>query len=293
MTTIRSDSIEATVASAGAELQSIKGRGGLEYLWQGDPAFWPRRSPLLFPIVGALPGGTYTHGGKAYAMGNHGFAKGREFRLASSAADRARFELASDAESRAVYPFDFSLAATFRAEANRLRVGWEVTNAGKERMPFSIGAHPAFRAPLEPGERREDYELVFEKAERVSRHFLNADNVLTGASAPLLDGRDRLRVESPLFVPGAIVLKDQVSRSLTLRSGKSGRYVRLDFPGFPYLGIWSPKDNERGTCPFVCVEPWYGVMPLASSGQELSSKEGCVFLEPGGTFSAEYSIEIG
>ena len=27
---------------------------GKEYLWQADPAFWKRHSPVLFPIVGSV-----------------------------------------------------------------------------------------------------------------------------------------------------------------------------------------------------------------------------------------------
>jgi galactose mutarotase-like enzyme len=293
MTTIRGDSIEASAVEKGAELQSIKGKGGLEYLWQGDAAFWNRRSPLLFPNVGALPGGTYSHEGKTYAIGNHGFARARDFRLASSAPDRMRFELESDEASRAVYPFEFLLAATYRAEGDRLVVGWEVTNRGKGPMPFSIGAHPGFRAPLEPGERREGDELVFEKREKVERHFLDADNCRVKGTAPLLDGQDRLSLGAGLFASGAIVLTDHVSRRLTLRSRASGRFVEVSFAGFPCLGLWSPKDDASGPCPFVCVEPWYGVMPLAGSTQEISRKEGCLSLAPGGTFAAEYCIAVG
>ena len=83
MATIKSKDIEVEASTKGAELKSIRS-GGVEYLWQGDPAFWPRRSPLLFPIVGGLPGGTYSYAGKSYSMGNHGFVRDLEFRLESS-----------------------------------------------------------------------------------------------------------------------------------------------------------------------------------------------------------------
>lgn len=34
-------------------MKSLKdNRTGLEYLWEGDPAFWKRASPVLFPLVG-------------------------------------------------------------------------------------------------------------------------------------------------------------------------------------------------------------------------------------------------
>lgn len=52
--------LKVEVSSFGAELQSITSKvSGYEYLWQGDPAFWKRRSPVLFPIVGALWNGAF------------------------------------------------------------------------------------------------------------------------------------------------------------------------------------------------------------------------------------------
>jgi galactose mutarotase-like enzyme len=289
MNTIHSNSITVVVSPKGAELQSIKGPGGIEYLWQGDPAYWPRRSPLLFPIVGALPGGTYTHKGVAYKLGNHGFVRDLEFALAQSGPDWLRYELAADAHSLAVYPFRFRLAVNYKAAENSLRVGWEVANEDSATMYFSIGAHPAFRAPLATGEQREDYELIFEKKETVDRHILNSDNVRAGETEPVLVGQDRLGLSPTLFEKGAIVLDSHLSRRLTLRSRISGCQVEVSFAGFPQLGIWSPK----GDVPFVCIEPWYGIMPLAGSAQELARKAGCLSLEPGKTFVTEYRITVG
>ncbi|MFQ7855855.1 MAG: hypothetical protein ACLRIS_12690 [Flavonifractor plautii] len=43
----------ARVETLGGELVSYRDERGLEYIW-GDPAYWPGRNPLLFPIVGML-----------------------------------------------------------------------------------------------------------------------------------------------------------------------------------------------------------------------------------------------
>jgi galactose mutarotase-like enzyme len=289
MAIIKSSEMEVEASTTGAELRSIKGRGGLEYLWQGDPAFWPRRSPLLFPIVGALPGGSYSYAGKSYSMGNHGFVRDLEFRLKREASSALRYELRNDEAGLSVYPFRFELAVTYEVEGSLLEVGYEVTNADDRRMPFSIGAHPAFRAPLVEGERREDFDLVFEKSETVDRHFLNSDNLRTGESESFLRASSGLPVTQELFERGAIVLKDHVSRRVALKSRASGRFVELSFPDFPQLGIWSPK----GDCPFVCIEPWFGIMALAGSTQELERKEAVLSLEPGASFAAAYTIRIG
>jgi galactose mutarotase-like enzyme len=293
MTVISGSSIEVSIADKGAELQSIKGATGLEYLWQGDPAFWARRSPLLFPTVGGLHEGRYTYRGGDYKLVNHGFAKERDFRLVSSSKDSARFELESDAASLAMYPFPFRLAVSYRTEGSALEVGWEVTNTGTEVLPFSIGAHPAFRAPLLPSEKREDYDLIFEKPEHLRRWFLDKENLRSPESAPLLDGQDRLALGPRLFADGAIVLKDNVSRRMTLKSRVSGRFVELSFPGFPCLGLWSPKDNDNGPCPFVCVEPWHGIMAIQGSSMEITEREEGLKLDAGKTFRSEYTIRIG
>lgn len=288
MPTIRTAEIEVSARPTGAELASIKSKDGTEYLWQADPAFWPRQSPLLFPNVGGLAGGEYSHKGRTYKLGNHGFARTSEFRLTVEKPDELRFELKSGAETLAVYPFDFTLAVDYRVRANCLTVAYSVRNDGAEKMHFSIGAHPAFRAPLAAGETRADYELVFEKKETVRRHFLNADNLRSGESEPFLAGGDRVQLTPALFERGAIVLMEHASRRLSLRSRKSGRGVSVSFAGFPYLGIWSPK----GEAPFVCIEPWYGIMPLADASRELAEKEGCLALGPGKDFNSAYEIRV-
>ena len=67
-----------TVSHKGAELQNITANGR-EYLWQGDPKFWGRRAPILFPIVGKLADDNLRINGHEYTMKQHGFARDTEF----------------------------------------------------------------------------------------------------------------------------------------------------------------------------------------------------------------------
>ena len=47
--------ITAKVNSLGAELCSLQGeKSKREYLWNGNPEYWNRCSPILFPFVGRL-----------------------------------------------------------------------------------------------------------------------------------------------------------------------------------------------------------------------------------------------
>ena len=53
MKTLSNDKITIQISESGAELTSIVANG-TEYLWQADPKFWQRHSPVLFPIVGRV-----------------------------------------------------------------------------------------------------------------------------------------------------------------------------------------------------------------------------------------------
>ena len=59
VTTIKRGGLTAAIDSMGAQLTSLALNGN-EYLWQGDPAFWGKHAPILFPIVGSLRNSTAT-----------------------------------------------------------------------------------------------------------------------------------------------------------------------------------------------------------------------------------------
>ena len=62
MITLTSDYLQVRIANKGAELQSIFNKEHqIEYLWNGDPVFWNKRAPILFPIVGQLKENTYKY----------------------------------------------------------------------------------------------------------------------------------------------------------------------------------------------------------------------------------------
>jgi galactose mutarotase-like enzyme len=57
---IKNKFIQVKINSFGAELNSLKRVDtNLEYLWQGNPQYWNRHSPVLFPIVGRLKDDSY------------------------------------------------------------------------------------------------------------------------------------------------------------------------------------------------------------------------------------------
>lgn len=54
--TIQNAEATVTCRTHGAELLSYKTVAGKEYMWQKDPAYWAKTSPVLFPYIGAVPG---------------------------------------------------------------------------------------------------------------------------------------------------------------------------------------------------------------------------------------------
>ena len=108
MKTISNKQLTIQVSPHGAELCSIVANGK-EYLWQADPAFWRRHSPVLFPIVGSVWENEYRNEGVPYTLTQHGFARDMEFTLVAEKEDEVRYRLVSNEETLQKYPFPFCL----------------------------------------------------------------------------------------------------------------------------------------------------------------------------------------
>ena len=60
--TIENEQLICSIDSHGCELKSVKDKAtGKEYMWNGDPEYWNRTSPVLFPFVGAVRDKKYRH----------------------------------------------------------------------------------------------------------------------------------------------------------------------------------------------------------------------------------------
>ena len=108
---LSNDKLDVIFKSKGGTLKSIKNKDGLEYLWQGDPAYWSGQSPVLFPICGSLRNGRATVGnGKTMTMSRHGIIRKREFTMEEQTEDRIVFSIVSDNETRKQFPYDFKVS---------------------------------------------------------------------------------------------------------------------------------------------------------------------------------------
>jgi galactose mutarotase-like enzyme len=287
MSILQNDSLKLAVNLQGAELTSVRDlKDDTEYLWQADPSFWGRHAPVLFPIVGRLKDDQFQHRGQAYHLTQHGFARDLPFVPQQAPEGSLTYRLQATPETKQRYPFDFQLDITYTLEGRDLRVAYEVSNLGAEPMPFSIGAHPAFRCPLVAGERFEDYDFVLAQAETVDRHLL-AGGLYTGEVERVLPQGDHLPLEGELFQRDALVFHDLASEWVALRSRQSGREVRMYIAGFPYFGLWT-----KPGAPFVCLEPWQGLADYQRASGHLSDKVGIILLMPEQTHRASYRVSF-
>jgi len=276
--------LEAWVRPEGAELTSLRFDGS-EYLWSGDPRYWGKQSPVLFPIVGSLREGRYRHRGNTYLLPRHGFARDRRFRATVLSDSEALFSLEDDEATRLCYPFRFQLRIRYVLQGTRLAVEYAVANPSDDPLPFSIGGHPAFAVPLEPGLAYEDYRLEFSTPETAGRWKLR-DGLLLQEEAGFLDGTATVPLSHDLFREDAVVLQGLRSSHISLLSDKGKRGIRFGIEGWPHLGLWAPVG-----APFVCIEPWQGHADPVDADGELSRKPGIVLLEPGGCWERSWTVE--
>lgn len=279
--TISNPLLTASFKRKGAELISLKNTETTEYMWEGNPEFWGKHSPVLFPIVGTLKQNTYRLNDQDYTMGRHGFARDLDFEIASQSENSITFALKASDGTRIVYPFYFELQITYTLAGNQLEIRYDVANTGSSALPFSIGAHPAFALPG----NFEDYSLQFSE-QAPDAYYLLQDDLLSDVTAPLHTTAATLPLNYSLFENDALVFrKNQVSSIAILHNSKER--IRVHFKGFPFLGIWT-KDQA----PFLCIEPWYGVSDTVNSNQDLFEKEGITILQPKENFMAKFAIEI-
>lgn len=286
--TLTNDVLAVVIDTHGAELQSIDNiRTGRHYLWHGDKAYWGRRSPVLFPIVGSLWDGTFRMDGKEYGLGQHGFARDMEFAVMENVPENeAWFVLEANDETMMKYPRNFRLEIGYSLIGERVTVMWRVVNNDALRMSFQIGAHPAFNYP------------DFSSADPIHAYFTTDGgkilySQIIAEKGCIGDETMEVRVDSDGLVPvtgatysrGALIFADNQVHRVSMLSKDKRPYVTLMFSA-PLVGLWSPS----GQAPFMCIEPWWGRADKVGYEGEFAERQYVNHLEPGETFEASYMM---
>lgn len=270
-----------------------------EVLWNADPAFWPKHSPLLFPMIGASYKKKYRVNGVEYDMPNHGFAWTSEFEFLEKETEKCFGDevfavLCSSAETKEKYPYDFKLTVTHKLLGNRIRVAWRVENTGASDMFYSIGAHPAFMVP--DGKKTSEMYLAFtgEKG-NFSGKKLPFYRIDSGSGCALcddvkllsLDEEGSVKITEDFWNEDVYIFDHQELTSVSLCHNDKTPYVTIHSKGFPYFGIWT-----KPGAPFVCLEPWQGRCDRHGYQGELKDKEGIRVLAGGAWEEFSYEIEV-
>ena len=283
--TIKGGNLIVVIDTHGAELKSVKNEAlNLEYLWQGDVSIWKDHAPFLFPVVARQLDDKYEMDGVTRTIPMHGFAKDSEFTVTEQTADSVTMELHENEQTLRWYPFQFCLKTIFTVSDNKLSVRHEVTNETEQNMPYSMGEHPGFNAPMVAGDTLEDYDLEFSDEENAERWYLD-DEIICG-SEPYLNGKV-LKVDKHTFDRGALIFKGLKSDFVTLRSRNHVHSVTMDLTQWDYLGIWA-----KPAAPYVCMEPWNGLASSKWSSHDIWQKEGIRCLKPGETQAFTMNITL-
>ena len=262
---------------------------------------WTGRAPVLFPQVGrcyapsARPPSpipeevdcSWEHEGKVYPMPCHGFARDAVWELDGYGDDArsawARCVLNSGPQTRKMYPFSFSLCVTHSLREGSLVTRYDIT-AGEHQppMPFTIGNHISFRAPVSG---RGEYGDVTVWTPCAYEQVLDNDSLLTG------ERRD-------VDLGEGVALSDERMSNIVLGGYEAGEAWAAveDSEGVRILVTQSqrPELFSREAVLFVfwgeprlryfCPEPWLGAPDALNGGRYLAH------LPSGEAFSWEMSV---
>jgi galactose mutarotase-like enzyme len=275
---LENETLKISVDTHGAELSSIYNKKeNKNMLWHGDPEFWGRKSPVLFPLVGKYKDGKTTYNGKEYALGQHGFARDSEFTLIEQTENKLSFELTSNEDSLTKYPFNFRLECSFELKDNRIIVGWYVKNTDDKTIYFSIGAHPAFYC--NKGET-----VLSMNGEKLQYSLVNSDGLYTPKK---YDVESSFILHDSIFDKDALIIENSnVTEVSLIDNGKN--YLTMKFQA-PLFGIWSPTKKNA---PFVCIEPWFGRCDGEDFNGDITEREWGNSLKVNENWHKEYEIII-
>ena len=236
----------------------------IEYMWNGDPAYWANRNPLLFPHVSAPADKVLNFKGQDYKVNNHGFCRKSEFTFVEQKEDQLHFRLCDNAETLKEYPYHFELDVFYTLKENEVTITYEVHNLEDGKLYFGFGQHPAFRCPLDLNKQFSDYYIEFEKED-------------------IPGGRLDLSYELFEKYPTYVVMNPE-SRIFTLSDGENSVRMKTD-DHYRIFAVWTPH------APFVCLEPWVNTLEKEDTVTPFEERD-VIALEKGGVYKIEYGFAI-
>lgn len=284
--TLENGSTTMVISTLGAEPQSLI-RNGIEYIWQGDPKYWFRRAPLLFPMTGPNKDDSIAVDGKVYKMPGNGFARDTEFTLVSQEKSSATFRLEESEKTLCYYPFPFSLTVTYTLLEDGYTARAEIEAKDKD-IYFTFGWHPAFSLDINGKDCPLDsYSLSFEAEEKADRRYQVGG--IFQVEKGFLTG-DTVELSRKETDKGPLAFWDIKSTEVTLTSsqGEHGVTAHMGEDGMQTFVAWTcaPAHGQ-----YLCLEPMYSFGD-ASRPLELKEMYGIMKLEKGGKKVFENTFNV-
>lgn len=276
--------ISIEVAEHGAELLSLF-KDGREFMWNGDPAFWNRHAPILFPAVGKPCNNEIRIDGKVYTMKQHGFARDSEFMPIEEGVLRL---IHTDRHEQ--YPYCFALEVEYSLVGSSVEVTWTVTNLDEKEMHFQIGAHPGFLLP--------DYNET-DAVHGYVRYYDKTGNTVSPVITSALEDGNRVPLMEPIRIPSmmpiaadtfahdALIFEEGQVAVAELLDNQGRHVVSVSCQQAEAFGIWAPY---KPGCPFICLEPWCGICDEKGFSGDISERTYSHHLAPGGSYRFAYNI---
>lgn len=278
---LKNANLEVVISTLGAEIISFK-KDGVEKIWCGNPDFWSGKAPILFPFAGRLKNGQYEYDGKVYQMNIHGFARKSVFEVSNISENTAQFILNANDSTLSIYPFDFSLKVTYTL-TDKLDVKFSVTNNDEKDMFFTIGCHEGYAINSDLSE----YFLEFEKEEVFDSLQHNENGLMT--DKVIKYGKGKVFALSYDLFPNAwtVIFENTVSKEVTLKHKTKGELVKVSFPSFNNLLLWTTPNSG-----YLCIEPWSSLPDYQDASGNLKERKGVTVLSSKQIIEYKHTIKI-
>lgn len=289
MVRISNEYLQVVISKIGAELQSIKDKNEVEYLWQGNPDYWASRATNLFPFVGRLSEGKYTYKGKEYSMTNHGFCRGNEFQVIQHSENCVELFISSDEHFLKIYPFQFRFSIIYTIEENKLEINYKVINQDDKTIYFGVGGHPGFNVPMDGIGTFEDYYLEFDETCKPVRMGVSTTCFMNGEDIPYpVLNEKTIPLKHDLFDEDAIILKE-MSKRISIKNKVNKKVLEVTYPDMKYLAIWHAVKKDA---PYVCIEPWTTLPSRDGIVEDIATHPDMNVLESGAIYENKWYIKI-
>ena len=281
--------LRLTVSRLGAELISLakKNQAGewIGFLYRDNDlaapsSGWANHATVMGYFLHRLKDGHSLYRGRPIEGGTHGFLRTKIWhQLKREDSDPSiTYRITPDDFTATEYPLKVSLDLTYRLDADRVVTTFAFQNNEPELTAhLEFGLHPGFGASAFGS-------FEFYLPPGLYRRHLAPGNYLSGETEEIqfAGGVMPFRREE---LPGSFILElvDVPNRDFRFLDPPSGREVKLDFGGVPYLTLWS----DGG--PFLCVEPCWGLTDHHEQ-RAFEAKEGIQIIPPGGGLTASFAM---